>query len=457
MRSLFVFHRDLTINDNLTLFECLDKSDKVYLCFVFTPEQVSKKNKYFNIRSIDFMIQSLKHLRADAAISFFYGDTTAVLGALIRSLNIDALWESRDVTPYAKARQESNERLCTKLRIEYYLRDTITLFPLGKLGKYKKYTPFMLNAKKYIPPRPVKMPIQLRARIARIPAGHREKRLSDIAATIRGACGDHNLYRQNMVPVAAPLRSIAKSQKNYPAERDCPAANSTTHLSAHLHFGVVTPRQFYWAVKDALGKTRAGKELIEQLLWREFYMYQVQYHHTNYKKCADTLPKMNRIKWSTRDIERWQCGQTGVPFVDAGMRELLGSGYMQNRARMVVAMFLVHYLGVHWKDGEKWFARHLVDYDYCNNFGGWVWCAGTEVHSNPYFRVFSMSRQSARFDPDCKYIKKWCPELRGVDPNHIHNWDIYYKQYTLNYPAPMVKDWDAQRKKRISDIKLWTT
>jgi deoxyribodipyrimidine photo-lyase len=251
------------------------------------------------------------------------------------------------------------------------------------------------------------------------------------------------------------LSKLDKTQYNYDKDRDCPYLNSTTHLSAHLHFGNISPREFYWSIKDKLGEKKAGKTLIEQLFWREFYMYIINYHNTDYSKKSISKPKMNNLEWKRAGInlEKWKSGKTGVPFVDAGMRELKNTGYMQNRLRMVVAMFLIHFLEIHWKEGEKWFAQSLVDYSYCNNFGGWVWCAGTEIYSNPYFRIFSISSQMERFDKNAQYVYKWCPELKDINPKHLYDWENHYKDYkNIDYPEPIIFNLKEKRKERIDYI-----
>jgi deoxyribodipyrimidine photo-lyase len=209
------------------------------------------------------------------------------------------------------------------------------------------------------------------------------------------------------------LRRFGKIATKYKTARDNLYIDGTSHLGPHLHFGTVSPREVYHFV--------GAPEFRKQLYWREFYMYISNYVAPDYSKISWTLPKFNRVKWQTNNtaLNRWKSGKTGIPIVDAGMRELVNSGHMHNRARMICAMYLIHYLGIHWREGERWFAQNLMDYSYANNYGGWVWCAGVEVHSNPYFRIYSMEQQNKRFDPDCIYIKKWCPELREQTPKEI--------------------------------------
>jgi deoxyribodipyrimidine photo-lyase len=138
---------------------------------------------------------------------------------------------------------------------------------------------------------------------------------------------------------------------------------------------------------------------------------------------------------------------TGIPWVDAGMRELLHTGYMQNRLRMNVAMYLAFYLKIDWTLGEKHFAKFLVDYDYSNNLGGWLWSTSWEVYSNDIFRIFSMSSQMKRFDPEGKYVKRWVPEVEGIPSHELYNWSENWKKYETNwnkifgnYPKPLINE-----------------
>jgi deoxyribodipyrimidine photo-lyase len=128
------------------------------------------------------------------------------------------------------------------------------------------------------------------------------------------------------------------------------------------------------------------------------------------------------------------------------MRELNETGYMQNRLRMIVAMYLTFYLQIDWRFGELYFAQNLVDYDYCNNLGGWLWSAGWEVHSNEYYRTFAMASQMKRFDPDAEYVKKWVPELKSLPAQDLYDWSASYKKYPdVKYIKPLIADMDSAR------------
>ena len=149
------------------------------------------------------------------------------------------------------------------------------------------------------------------------------------------------------------------------------------------------------------------------------------------------------IKWENNKewFEKWKKGMTGIPIVDAGMRQMNSTGWMHNRSRMIVANFLIKILHVDWLWGEKYFAQSLVDYDPANNNGGWQWSSSTGSDSQPYFRIFNPWRQAEKFDKSCEYIKKWVPELKDVPSKDILKWDTSYVNYkNIKYPVPMVLD-----------------
>lgn len=407
--AIFLHHRDLRHNDNTGLNAACSAHKTVYPVFVLTPEQTTADNPYLNTRSIAFMRSAL----AAIAVAVYEGDTIAVLTRLIKKHNISAVYENADYTPYAVARQDKVRALCSRLGIDYSLHEDALLHPMGSLLKadgtpYLKFTPFYNSAAK----KRVAKPSTQRPRTKLLPDGH----LLDDA------------------PLRLP-RLLAPP--DYELARDHPAL-STTRLSAHLHFGTISPRKIYWSVAA----------IRRELHWREFYAYMVFYLNCDYSKGSVTRPAFNRIKWKRpgADLDAWKAGRTGAPIVDAAMRELLATGYMHNRCRMIVAMYLIFNLSLHWSHGEKFFAQQLTDYDYANNLGGWLWCAGVETHSNDYFRAFAMPAQSKKSDPDCDYIYKWIPELAGVSAKDVHNWNVAYKKYPdCGYVAPRIVDLSATR------------
>ena len=189
-------------------------------------------------------------------------------------------------------------------------------------------------------------------------------------------------------------------------------------LSPHLHFGEISPAQAWHAAADARG---AGREAyLKELLWREFSTHLLQHHPDLPEK--PLRPAFARLPWRQDEpgLRAWQRGRTGVPLVDAAMRQLWRIGWMHNRARMIAASFLVKHLLIDWREGEAWFWNTLVDADLANNSASWQWVAGCGVDAAPYFRVFNPVLQGRKFDPDGTYVRRWLPELARVPKTHIH-------------------------------------
>ncbi len=209
----------------------------------------------------------------------------------------------------------------------------------------------------------------------------------------------------------------------YAAARDRPANDGTSMLSPHLHFGEISASQL-WHMAHRRQAGPARDMFIRELLWREFCA-NLLWHHP---ELPDTplKPEFGKMPW--RDdkpgLKAWQQGQTGVPIVDAGMRQLWHLGWMHNRVRMIVASFLIKHLMIRWQDGEAWFWDTLVDADLASNAGNWQWVAGCGADAAPYFRIFNPVLQGRKFDSDGDYVRHWVPELSRLDPRHIHApWD----------------------------------
>lgn len=208
--------------------------------------------------------------------------------------------------------------------------------------------------------------------------------------------------------------------QGYVDGRDRPARSLTSRLSPHLHFGEISP----WRIVDTLERARepaARDAYVRELGWREFAHHVL--HHFPHTPEANFNPKFDDFAWAepaSRALAAWQQGRTGVPIVDAGMRELWATGWMHNRVRMIVASFLTKNLRIHWRHGARWFWDTLVDADLANNSLGWQWVAGTGVDAAPYFRVFNPVLQARRFDPEGEYIARWVPELEPLPAKLRH-------------------------------------
>jgi deoxyribodipyrimidine photo-lyase len=306
---------------------------------------------------------------------------------------------------------------------------------------YKKYTPFYLKVVHNRPSDPsLKKVSNLKATTKQI--GNQ--------ITLSAAMNKFTKINPNKLVVGGrteatkKLKSAALNQKHYDEQRDF-FIEKTTFLSAYIKFGCVSIREVYSIFKRAFGINHG---LIRELLWREFFAHVLYAYPEVVGKSYQ--PRYQHIHWhnSSSKFDKWTKGQTGFPIVDACMRQLNETGYMHNRGRMTVASFLVKTLLIDWRDGEKYFAQQLTDYDIASNNGNWQGISSTGVDMKPYYRDMNPWIQGAKFDKEAEFIKKWVPELKDVPAKDIHKWstaceDLKYKD--IHYPKPIV-NYDEQKK-----------
>ena len=247
------------------------------------------------------------------------------------------------------------------------------------------------------------------------------------------------------------LVAFAEVVDDYPELRDIPSVDGTSMLSADLHMGTIGPR----AVIDVVGTHSPGREaFVRQLAWRDWYTHLLV--RTPTMLDAALRSQYDAIEWRDDEtqFEAWRTGHTGYPLVDAGMRQPLETGWMHNRVRMVTASFLVKHLLIDWRRGERWFRHQLIDGDVAQNAGNWQWVAGTGPDAAPYFRVFNPIAQSQKFDGDGSYIRRWVPELAGLDHGTIHApWEAGPLELASagvvlddTYPSPIVDHREARER-----------
>jgi deoxyribodipyrimidine photo-lyase len=442
-RSLFIFRRDLRLEDNTGLLYALKTSKEVVPAFVFTPEQIDK-NPYRSDRGLQFLIESLEDLEEqlhakNGKLYLFHGDLIDTLSHVIEKLNIEAVVVNRDYTPYSIKRDGKIAALCKKKGIDFHSFDDALLNPPEKTLKadgkpYTIFTPFYKNCQRF--------------KVAD-PISNRHTNYCHAACPFAETS---SLYKKLLPERAAQapggreaglkiLKHLADFS-HYKSERDFPAKQGTTHLSPHLKFTTLSPREVFHAIHNA--------DLKRSLYWRDFFSMIAFYFPHVFEGAFH--PKFDHLKWENdkKLFSKWCEGETGFPIVDAGMRELKGTGYMHNRVRMIVASFLVKDLHIDWRWGEKYFAQMLIDYDPAVNNGNWQWSASTGCDAQPYFRIFNPWSQQEKFDPDCLYIKKWVPELAKLSADAIHNWAE--EQPIKNYPAPIL-DHSKEAKEALSAFK----
>jgi deoxyribodipyrimidine photo-lyase len=446
-RSLFIFRRDLRCDDNTALIRALEDSEQVIACFIFDPRQ-TQPHPYRSEPAFAFMIQSLEDLGVQlldrgGKLFYFQGIAHEVIEQLILKEKISAVYLNEDYTPFSVGRDLAIKKLCSLHNIAFYAcADALLNDPRSVTknagGVYTVFTPFF---RKSILNEVLK------------PAINSHSNYFNGSLKFKGS-GSLPSMSSRVKPIfsggrkqALEILSDLKRFKSYETDRDIPAQNATTGLSAHHKFGTCSVRETYHAVKKQLGKEHT---LIRELYWRDFFT-QIAYHFPHVFGHA-FYEEYDGIQWSCDEekFKLWREGRTGFPIVDAGMRELNATGFMHNRVRMITSSFLVKDLHIDWRWGEKYFAQRLVDYDPCVNNGNWQWVASTGCDHQPYFRIFNPWLQQKRFDGDCRYIKKWIPELKHLNASAIHVRGKGQGLFSENYPDPMLEhDVESQKAKEM--------
>lgn len=444
--GLFIFRRDFRVIDNMGLNLANSICKRIYPIFIFTPEQITGANKFKSNNAVQFMIESLQDLSSQISkmggyLMCFYGNNNSIISYLIKQLDIDVVCFNADYTPYAIQRELGIIQICDKIGVaieyahDYYLHPPGTIVN-GQGETYKKFTPFYQAA--------IKKKVDLPTSLRKIHFSSSSKHLQN-TITLDDALKKFTKINPNILVHGGRQHAIkqmhiaAKNIAHYSKTRD-KLSNSTSQLSAYIKFGCVSIREVY--------KTfRSKHDFIRQLFWRDFYcgvLYsfpQVLGHSLN--------PKYDKINWhyNLTWFKKWCDGETGFPVVDAGMRQLNTTGYMENRARLIVMSFLIKTLLIDWKHGEKYFATKLTDYDPASNNGNIQWVMGGGSDSMPFFRIFNPWSQQKEHDETCEYIKKWIPELSTLDPKIIHNWETEWINYKdIKYPKPIC-DYSEQKEK----------
>jgi deoxyribodipyrimidine photo-lyase len=437
------FRCDLRLSDNVALSAAVAEADAVIPIFIFDPAIL--KAKETGAPQVAYMIATLASLEknieaAGGELIFRQGAVEEEMREVLRQTGAGALYFNRDYEPHARRRDAAVEKLARSLNVEVRHYKDGVIHEAEELLKadgtpYSMFTPYSrLWRTKPIPG--VLPAVKFRSTT-------KLKKTSSIplpTARQLGFSTDISLPPAGERAARDQLRHFASDGiQGYKSGRDFPARDATSRLSPHLRMGTLSPRTVLAAVEKKARDHSASRAetdvFVNELIWRDFYR-QILWHfphvaHSSFK------PQYNDLKWENdeRLFNAWCEGRTGFPIVDAGMRQLNTTGWMHNRVRMIVAMFLTKDLLVSWQWGERYFMQRLFDADLASNNGGWQWSAGTGTDAQPYFRIFNPISQAEKFDPEGLYIHQYVPEAE-----------------TRDYPAPIV-DHAQQRIKALALFK----
>jgi deoxyribodipyrimidine photo-lyase len=444
--------RDLRLTDNQALTAALAHADQVMAVFILDPVLLAAPDA--GEKRVAFLFGGLRALDADlrargSRLIVRRGDPADELAALVAESGGDAIFAEEDAWPYGQRRDAGVAET-----LPLHLVGGLTVHPPEIVLKadgtpYTVFTPFSRKWKTFPSPHASEI-LPAPGQISTPPEVHSLAIPEEPAlpAAVPFPPGEAEAQRR----LSDFLDGEDKPIYRYAERRDRLDVDGTSRLSPYLRFGMLSARQAVAAARTALeaapdAEAGEGAETwLNELIWREFY--QSMLHHFPHVLQQSFRANLRAIRWEEDEaaFAAWREGRTGYPVVDAGMRQLAESGWMHNRARMVVASFLVKDMLIDWRWGEQHFMQHLVDGDAAANNGGWQWTAGTGTDAAPYFRVFNPVLQGKKHDPQGIYVRRWVPELAGVPDRFIHEpWkmraDVQRKSGCVvgqDYPPPIV-------------------
>jgi len=445
------FRADLRLHDNLALAAaCRDSHARVLALYIATPQQWAAHHMAPRQAAyIAAQLHALRQALAEKNIPLIFlqvDDFAASVEALkevCQQHDVTQLFYNYQYEFNERQRDAAVERALTQTVCQGF-DDSVILPPgsvmTGNHEMYKVFTPYknawLRRLREHLP-ECVRAPAPRNA-----PAVEHE---SAITLDYPQQPFDNALFPVDENAAIRQLRQFCQqSAAEYESQRDFPAIEGTSRLSACLAIGVLSPRQCLHrllAEQPAALDGGAGSVWLNELIWREFYRHLMTFY-PRLCKHRPFIDWTDKVCWrdAADDLTAWQTGQTGYPIVDAAMRQLNESGWMHNRLRMIVASFLVKDLLIDWREGERYFMSQLVDGCLAANNGGWQWAASTGTDAAPYFRIFNPTTQGERFDKSGEFIRRWLPELALVPDKSIHQpWAWADKQgCTLDYPRPIV-------------------
>jgi deoxyribodipyrimidine photo-lyase len=416
------FRRDLRMHDNPALASAAAGADRVVPVFVFEEGLHSGRHRSPNRNA--YLLACLRELdeslrKAGSRLHYRSGSPAVQIPRLAHQCGAGAVHVNRDHTAHARRRDQRVQEALGEGGIDLVGHSGLTCAEIGAIASgsgtpYRVFTPFsrawLAAERRDLAPRPRRLasPGDVAAgkplAAERLGIGAEAQRIADAAGA--GEASGRRLMHRAVEEVAG-----------YGRIRDLPGLDRTTRLSPALHFGTVSPRELEALLQER--RSDGAKALRRQLAWRDFWLNVIRSFPEN--RTLEHDERFRGMKWNDdpESLRAWRAGQTGVPWIDAGMRQLLAEGWMHNRVRMAVASYLTKNLLIDWREGEAHFMRHLLDGDESQNNGNWQWAASTGADPQPYFRVFNPVRQQERFDPEGVYVRRWVPELSGLPDEHL--------------------------------------
>ncbi len=458
MTNLFIFSNDLRLEDNAALYNASLGRNGLEALFLFNKDKwqlhyESPLKIKFQLNNLEIIKEELENLNINLRVlSPKLDDENKLILEEALKINASKVFINTEYGFNEKQRDENLKKLLADNRIDLIEFDSSIINPkkivTGAGTYFKVFTPYSrsfreeLN-KEYLQCFPV--PVKQQTKIGdsdEIPRFELENALKKNAL---------KLYEPGEKAAIEILENFFENKiSDYKVARDFPAQDSTSKLSVYLSSGIISAKKCVSKLLEISEDTPGTGEYswFNEIIWREFYKY-IIFHYPRVSMRKSFNEKYDQVIWrdDEEDFIAWTKGETGFPIIDAAMKQLLNTGWMHNRLRMIVAMFLSKNLLIDWKRGEEFFMQNLIDGDHASNVGGWQWSASTGVDAAPYFRIFNPITQSEKFDKEGLFLKHYLPNLEGLSSKEIHNPDIELRK-ELNYPMP-ITDLSSSRKRAI--------
>ncbi len=454
------FRRDLRIADNTALHHACSSGIPVVPAYVLshwkgTHDWTGPNRQHFLCGSLESLAGNLESIGGQLILR--QGNAVSELETLVRETKATGIFFNKDPDPFGAVIEKKVVALCQELGIGCHAFDDVALHTPDQVltqgaAPYKVYTPYSRNWLNM-----EKASLLPTAANLRTPKNVRSLELPDVSLWGLEASTAEILPAGERAARNRMNLAVREKVGGYGDRRDLPALHGTSRLSQDLRFGLISIRTLYAKTMKAreTADPAARKNIdvfFKELAWREFY-FSILHHYPEVLD-LEFNPDWRGLWWAEpgEDFEAWKAGRTGFPIVDAGMRELLATGFMHNRVRMITAMFLTKDLHIDWRLGESFFMQHLADGEIASNNGGWQWSAGTGADAAPYFRIQNPWTQTSRYDPEGLYIKRWVPELANIDPKLFCAPPKDGRPIATGYPVPIV-DHKTERDRTLEIFK----
>ncbi len=464
MNAIVWFRQDLRFRDNPALHHAAKNHENLFAVYIYSPGDQGKwpagsSAKWWLQESLTSFAKQIQDRRGNLHIA--EGSAKDILIDLCQKENISAIYCNRCYEPCLLKQEKVLKEAFAKKEISLHVFDGNMLLPPHRLrtkeeNVYQVYTPFWKALEKESIEHPLPIPYNLRF-----------EKFSAKSLPIQKLALNPSWNLKQIPKVWKPGEEAAQNKfryflhnkiEDYKKLRDYPAEEGTSRLSPHLHLGEISPKEIWHKIMEETQEnpSKSASCYLQELVWREFSYYLLVHFPDTPEK--NLKPQFDSFPWekNQRLLKAWQKGETGVPIVDAAMKQLWETGWMHNRLRMIVGSYLIKDCFIHWLEGAKWFWDTLVDADLASNTMGWQWVAGCGADAAPFFRVFNPYTQAGKFDSSGDFIRKYLPQLKKLPDEHLYDPSKAPEevlrdagvQLDDNYPRKIV-DHDVARKKAL--------